>query len=210
MGRRFLVGFQDAILQIRRDISKVTFVYSDAEAFLLYSLVKATANLPGDIAEVGVFMGCSAKIICEADDKRTVHLFDTFEGLPAISGFDDSGLFKQGQYASSLDSVRDYLRQYRNVCFYKGLFPETAGPVGDKTFSFVHIDADLYGPTLESLKFFYPRMCRAGMILGHDYPASKGVVKAFDEFFRDKPEPVHGLHARMSSGQCLVVKGQGA
>lgn len=36
----------------------------------------------------------------------------------------------------------------------------------------------------------------------HDYVRSAGVKRAFDEFFRDKPEPLLPI----SSNQCLVVK----
>jgi hypothetical protein len=35
------------------------------EGFMIYSAAQRTAKLPGDIAEVGVFRGQSARIICE-------------------------------------------------------------------------------------------------------------------------------------------------
>ena len=34
------------------------------------------------MAEVGVYQGVSAKLICEAKGDKELHLFDTFEGLP--------------------------------------------------------------------------------------------------------------------------------
>ena len=40
--------------------------------------VKATRKLSGDIAEVGVYRGGSAMIICEAKGNKKLHLFDTF------------------------------------------------------------------------------------------------------------------------------------
>src|SRR6266446_3101953 len=52
------------------------------EAFLVYSVARAQAKRPGAFAEVGVYKGASAKLICAAKGDKTLHLFDTFEGLP--------------------------------------------------------------------------------------------------------------------------------
>ena len=41
-------------------------------------------------------------------------------------------------------------------------------------------------------------------MISHDYPASEGVKRAFDEFFYDKPEVIIELTG--GCGQCLVVK----
>ena len=61
---------------------------------------------------------------------------------------------------------------------------------------------DLYKPTLESIEFFYPRMKKGGIIISHDYSVALGVRRAFDEFFKDKPEPI----IQMAGSQCLIVK----
>ena len=103
---------------------------SNAEAMQIFMAVSATREVPGDIAEVGVYKGGSARIICEAKENRTLHLFDTFEGLPEV---DKSELiFKKGLYQSSLEDVKEYLAPYPDVNFYKGLSPSTAGDVEDK------------------------------------------------------------------------------
>jgi O-methyltransferase len=68
----------------------------------------------------------------------------------------------------------------------------------------VHLDADLYEPILEGLKFFYPRMPKHGMILVHDYNAWIGARKAVDDFFSDKPELVIPMPDK--SGSALIVK----
>ena len=69
-------------------------------------------------------------------------------------------------------------------------------------FSFVHMDVDLYESTKSCLDFFYPRMSRGGVIISHDYLGSIGVKTAFDEYFKDKPEPV----LEVTDSQCLIVK----
>lgn len=173
------------------------------EGLQLFEAVRGCSKIPGDIAEVGVFKGGSAKIICEARgvSEKQLHLFDTFEGLPT-PGAHDPEKFRKGAFLSSLEDVRKFLSSYRGVSCYKGLFPETAGPIRSHTFSFVHLDVDLYESTLSALQFFYNRMNSGGVIISHDYQSAAGVKKAFDEFFSDKPEFV----IELAISQCLVVK----
>lgn len=149
-----------------------------------------------------VIGGGSSKIICEAKEDKNFYLFDTFEGLPDTSNKDENGQFYKGQFRASFESVKKYLKKYPNVTLHKGLFPSTAGPIKDKKFSCVHLDVDLYKPTLESIEFFYPRMKKGGIIISHDYSVALGVRRAFDEFFKDKPEPI----IQMAGSQCLIVK----
>src|SRR5689334_9943153 len=49
------------------------------EGYMIYSAVQRTSKVPGDVAEVGVFRGQSARIICEAKGEKVLHLFDTFQ-----------------------------------------------------------------------------------------------------------------------------------
>lgn len=174
----------------------------DNEAYQIFMAVKSTRKIKGDIAEVGVYKGGSAKIICEAKGDKTLHLFDTFAGLPNLSDVDNPRQFHKGKYAASFEGVTDYLKNYPNVFLYKGIFPATAEPIKNNFFSFVNLDVDIYESTLNSLEFFYPRMNKGGVIISHDYINAPGVRKAFDDFFADKIEPV----LELSGSQCLVVK----
>lgn len=188
----------DFISTVQRDHEFTSWPYEKTLIFLLASVAQ---KLPGDFAEVGVYKGNTAKLVAEVKGIKALHLFDTFEGLPAFSSVDDFALSEQ-QYAESLPNVRAYLDKYSNIHFYKGMFPDTATPVEKKQFAFVHLDLDLYQSTLDSLKFFYPRMSPRGMIISHDYSTISGVRQAFDEFFADKPE----LILEMPTSQCLIVK----
>lgn len=96
----------------------------------------------------------------------------------------------------------DYLKEYSNVHFYKGIFPFTAKLVEGKVFSLVNLDVDLYESTLSCLNFFYPRMSKGGVVILHDYTVYQGVRKAVDEFFDDKQETIIELYG----SQCLIVK----
>jgi O-methyltransferase len=187
---------------IRQIKEETQMLLTELEAYQIYAAVAKTAKVDGDIAEVGVYKGGSAKLICETTNKP-VHLFDTFEGLPDICENDNPEQFRKGNYSASFEGVKGYLHKYPNAHFYRGFFPSTAGPVENKCFSFIHLDVDIYESTLSCLKFFYPRINKGGVIISHDYPKSKGVKSAFDGFFSDKPEIIVELPA---CDQCLIIK----
>ena len=188
----------DLIKQIKRETE---MLLADEDAYLIYATVKKTEKIEGDIAEVGVYKGGSAKLMREATGKP-LHLFDTFEGLPDLHVKDNPKQFQKGNFFASLESVKRYLNNYPNIHFYKGLFPATAETIKGKKFSFVHLDVDIYESTLNCLTFFYPRMSRGGVIISHDRGVDV-VRKAFDEFFDDKPEII--IEPYMTS-QNLVIK----
>lgn len=188
--------------QLKKIRSDTELLLEDIEAYHIYMASKITQKVPGDIAEVGVYKGGSAKIICSAKGDRALHLFDTFAGLPKVDEVDQVWPFYEGKFAASYENVKAYLAQEKNVFLYKGLFPDTSDPVKDKQFSLVNLDVDTYESTQKCLEFFYPRMSTGGVIISHDYLTVPGVRKAVDEYFADKPEPV----VETAGSQCIVVK----
>jgi hypothetical protein len=179
--------------------SLVTF----SESFLIDSLVRALRDMDGDMAEVGVYEGSTARIICDRKGGKHVHLFDTFEGLPPGDTPVEKQLYPKRAYRCSLESVQAYLSQYRDVTFYQGVFPASAAGIGDDVrYCFVHIDVDLYQSTLACLEYFYPRMHAGGILLSHDYSILTSVQRAFTEFLADKQENL----IELPTTQCMVVK----
>lgn len=172
------------IIDLIHKIKKETeLVLNDFEAYQLFVIAKAMRKINGDMAEVGVFKGGSAKLICEAKEEKVLHLFDTFEGIPKVDPIHDSSFYR-GQFAASLEEVKEYLKEYKNIYFYKGIFPATAESLKDKKFSFVHLDVDTFESTLNCLEFFYQRMSLGGGILSHDYQTAKGVKKPSTNFLK--------------------------
>tara|TARA_B100000029_G_scaffold508795_1_gene596516 strand:+ start:440 stop:1366 length:927 start_codon:yes stop_codon:yes gene_type:complete len=173
------------------------------ENYTLYSCIKATKDLPGDIAELGVWKGATSRLICEVKGEKNLYLFDTFEGLPKTN---DNDRFVQKGWLenTSLESVKNYLSDFKNIHFLKGVFPETTGPITDKKFSFVHLDTNLYQSTLDALDFFWPRMVVGGRIVSHDYNTNSmpGIKQAFSEFFMNQPEKI----IEIADTQVMVIK----
>jgi len=192
----------DLIKNIKNDVD---FAFYPLEAYHVYSIAKSQSRLDGDMAEVGVYQGGSAKLISEAKNDKVLHLFDTFEGLPSVSDNDThfgTKYWKTGEFNdTSLDNVKKYLSKYKKINFHKGKFPETSEPIKDKKFSFVHLDVDLFQSTKDCLEIFFPKMINGGIILTHDYHTD-GVKKAFNEFCKDKKIPC----VELSGSQCMIVK----
>ena len=161
-------------------------------------------NIPGDVAELGVFRGDFAVLINAAFPDRTIHLFDTFEGFPSedIQIEFDHGLSeaKAGDFSETArDIVEKRLQNREKALFYKGYFPSTFQACMAKEFAFVSIDADLYAPTAAALPLFWERLSPGGVLLVHDVNSLQytGAGKAVKEFCLEEgilPVPVCDLH----------------
>jgi O-methyltransferase len=183
---------------------RTSLLLGDLEAHILFSVFQTVSRIDGDVAEVGVYKGGSARILCILKGNKRLHLFDTFEGLPDTDEIDRSRSdFHRGNYRATLDEVQENIRGFEQVFLYKGLFPKTAEPIRDAKFAFVHLDVDLFRSTKDCLEFFYPRMTAGGVILSHDYGGSQGVKAAFDGFFKSRRESVFSFPG---SSQCMVIR----
>jgi hypothetical protein len=171
------------------------------EAFLVHSLAASQSRLDGVMAEVGVYQGCSAKLISLASRGTPLHLFDTFDGLPEPRPAEQV-LLRKGQYRGSLRAVSAYLAGEQNIVLHPGEFPATTLGGEDLRFSFVHLDVDLEASMLACLDFFYPRMVPGGIILTHDYSWLAGVRAACDRFLTNRPE----MMIEMPTSQAMLVK----
>jgi O-methyltransferase len=191
---------QSAYELVRTTRTETAMMLQDSEAYNIYAAAERTRKVPGDIAELGVFRGGSARLICEVKKDRELHLFDTFAGLPKPGKFDPD--FREGGFASSLEDVRKYLSPYSGVHFHPGFFPDTAAGLEASRFSFVHLDVDLYESTCSGLQWFYPRLNPGGILISHDYANAEGVRRAFEEFLADKKECL----LELSGTQAAFVK----
>ena len=141
-------------------------------------------NLTGNIAELGVYKGEFAKRLNTLFPAKKLYLFDTFEGFDErdIKAEHKRNLSKADQdfNVTSVELVRSKMPYPDNCIFCKGYFPESATGIED-IFCFVSLDADLYEPIYQGLKFFYPRLENKGYIFIHDfnndqYPGARKAV----------------------------------
>lgn len=166
-------------------------------------------NIEGDLAELGVYKGHSAKLIHSLIPDRPLHLFDTFKGFPESDLENETG--KAATYTAknfadcSIQGVKDYLGDLRNIVFHPGEF---TGVIKEKTsekYAFINIDADLYNPTIAGLRYFYQHLSEGGVIFVHDYNSDwPGIIKAVNEFSEEIPEIPVQLADKDSS--VLIIK----
>lgn len=176
-----------------------------ARCFMLFQFARQTSRIPGDIAEVGVYKGGTARLLAKAFEPagKDVHLFDTFSGMPPVDESKD--LHKQGDFRdTSLEAVKSLLSDCGNVHLHAGWFPLTAKPVECVTFCFVHVDVDIYRSVMDCCDFFYPRLHGGGIMVFDDYGflSCPGAKLAVDEFFSDKAE----TPCYLPTGQCFVTR----
>jgi len=168
-----------------------TAIQSLQDLYYLAKYANFVKSLDGDVAEMGVYRGGASKVIArlfEMTDK-TIHLFDTFTGMPPSSDKDgDRGW--NGWDKTSAEIVSSFLSDCPNIKIHAGLFSDTLPLVADKKFCLVYVDCDLYESAKECCEFFYPRMVTGGLMVFHDYYALhiKGIKLAVDEFFNNKPD----------------------
>lgn len=162
-------------------------LFLECAARLIYS-----GGIEGAVAEAGVYRGDFAKEINRVFEDRTLYLFDTF------SGFSDVDIGEEkNRSMTSADYLKDTSEEavlavmpHREKCIVrKGYFPDTAVGIEEK-FAFVSLDMDLYKPTLEGLRFFYPRMADGGIIAIHDYfsDAYPNVRTAVADYGKERAE----------------------
>jgi O-methyltransferase len=187
-------------------VAKQTLVSAD-RCYLLVAFASHARHLPGDFAECGVYRGGTALLLSRVlrGSGKRLNLFDSFAGLPAENP-DHDNTYKRGDFANSdQKQVESLLADFRHdIAIFPGWIPSTFDPVKDRTFSFAHIDVDLYQSARDCCDFFYPRMVAGGVMIFDDYgfPACRGEKDAVDEYFADKPEKPIAL----PSGQGLVLK----
>ena len=145
-------------------------------------------QIPGSLAECGVYKGSVSKFVHTILPDRKLYLFDTFEGFD-LRDSDTQGdnRFKD----TSEEAILNMFNNNENIVVRKGFFPTTTAGLENETFAIVLIDLDKYEPTVAALEFFYSRMSYGGFIFVHDYtsPESNWACRrALDAFLAGRPE----------------------
>lgn len=165
-------------------------------------------KIAGNVAELGVYQGEFASNIQRFFPNRKLFLFDTFEGFADA----DVALEAQKGYSkavvgdldsTSIDLVLSKMSQPEMCLIKKGFFPQTAEGLENERFAFVSLDVDLYAPTLEGLRYFYPRLAQGGLIFLDDYFNERysGVRRALADY--EKEVPLH--YAPLGDAYTLMI-----
>ena len=141
--------------------------------YVLYSIAKSVSRVSGDIVECGVSRGHSSYLMLKANSKnlKVFYGFDSFEGLSEPGDSDKitnnfSYKWKKNDLSTPISVAEKNLSQFpQRFKLFKGWIPDKFHEVSDKKFCLVHIDVDLYQPTLDSLNFFWDKLNKGGVLV---------------------------------------------
>lgn len=157
----------------------------------------------GAVVECGCYAGGSSaklSIICKIVGKK-LHVFDSFEGLPAVDNFNLRDFharqsntwvteWSQGRYAARLDQVQGNVRDFGEASvasFTKGWFSDTLASNLPAEISFAFVDVDIPSSARDCLVPIWPRLQERGVYFSHDAAYIKVMQVLFDEkLWRDE------------------------
>jgi len=137
-------------------------------------------GVSGDMAEFGVWYGTTFLPIAELarDNGRMIHAVDSFIGM-AKETERDGGHYLEGSHSVGGSKMfRELVRTHHNVSVHEGFIPAVLSQLDGARFCFVHIDLDQYKPTLETLRFVWPRMELGGIVACHDWFGNSNLLAA--------------------------------
>lgn len=179
-----------------------------------YELFKMIQDLPGHIVECGVFRGASLfsfakflEIFNSGDRARKVYGFDNFtgfEGLHEKDGKVDLNVGKtDGGWAPGVkyDDLKEHVAIFQQDCYVPRsqrmfLEPGDLSKTAPKfmkdnpglRISLLHLDVDVYEPTLAALEAFYPVVVKGGLVVIDEFAHTTwaGETSAVEDYFKDK------------------------
>ena len=203
------IGLQDVIENFPLYLRRVNFAKTLSHILLFQRII----SLPGCIVECGVFKGQSlltfsklADIQCAGDTLKRVIGFDTFEGFPELTDQDGApdekrdkveGGWDASDFLPTLQSIveiaqRDsFIPRFKRIELVKGDVCETIPEYVENNpglrISLLHLDLDLFEPTLAALTHLYPLVVPGGLVVLDEYGMDgfPGESSAFDQYFGD-------------------------
>jgi O-methyltransferase len=161
--------------------------------YVFWQAIQNVSQVPGSVAEIGTYRGGSAYFIASA--LRTVTgqdvpflVFDTFEGHPAAAISEQDPFHTAGQFSgTSYDDVRAYLAPFPRIQMHQGDVSTVLPRLESSAYRLVHIDTDLFQPTLACLQYFGTRLSPGGVCVLDDYASAKcpGVRAAVGQYLDD-------------------------
>jgi O-methyltransferase len=191
---RYAQAFPSRLLKLaslplgRQMKTEDAFLYESARMLNDAFAFTRNEDVAGDYAEFGVLDGRTfveawrAAERWRADDVN-LHAYDSFEGLPSISGPDKPGPFTSGQFRVSRGVFERALRVARvpddRVTITGGFFEDSLLAAPHHTIAIAWVDCDLYESTVPVLDFLTDQL-------------QDGAVLIFDDWFCFRSRPDRG------------------
>ncbi len=186
------------------DSREITNPRKPSNISIVLDMLETTRDVPGDVAECGIFRGSSLAAIAaklrSLGSRKGLWAFDSFEGLPEpkapdanlLNGVQNQKAAKGYFGNTSIDLVKrklDAVGYEGPVHIVPGWFQDTLSKA-PKALSLVFLDCDFYESYQLCLRELWPRLSVGGVMVFDEYYSIKypGARKAIDEFFADKAD----------------------
>jgi len=174
-------------------------------------------NVPGDFCECGVFGGAQCAVMARAimqldssvsgsvgqrltwTPNRRVHLFDSFEGIPAPGPHDTEWIaagHAEGTSVCTLEAVKQHMAEWgipeELLVYHPGMFEHRVPfyQQVNRPIALLRLDGDLYESTKVCVEWLEPLVSPGGWIIVDDFGLS-GARKAFLETVRRDTGPAY-------------------
>lgn len=158
-------------------------------------------GVPGDFVECGVFAGAQAAAmayaVMQSGDRRKVHLFDSFQGIPQAGANDLEFLaagHQPGLSMCSLAEVKGHMAEWgidpALLVYHAGWFKDTLQSAGIERIALLRLDGDLYESSKVVMEQMYPLLSCGGWCIVDDFGLT-GCRKAVVEYMDGQIPPVY-------------------
>lgn len=179
-------------------------------------LAEKYAPPTGDVVECGVWRGGVIRGLADVlGDRRTYHLFDSFEGLPPASGVDGKAALawqadvESPTYYDNCTADESYARSLFegsgfDYSIHRGWFKETIPSFcAPNEIALLRLDGDWYDSTMTCLTDLFPQLAPGALVLIDDYYTWDGCTRAVHDYLSRTES---ALRIRQSGlGTCYLI-----
>lgn len=171
---------------------------SAQRAYLLSQLKSVLdAGVPGAILELGCHSGRQTTVwlrrVLDRYGNRTLHVYDSFEGLPQKTDPDRTTNFTGDAAGSMRVSASDVARTFQLArlrapdAVHKGFFGSLPDDEYPSPIAFAFFDGDLFSSIYQSFEKVWAKLSEGGVVVVHDFlptvgsrfPGAKAATEAF-------------------------------
>lgn len=209
------MNYEDILSDEEKATLKEVLPYTMTDVARTLSLISAVRyiernKVTGAIVECGVWRGGSMMAVARTllnlgVTNRQLHLYDTFQGMPApsprdvdLTGLVAEDLFNERKFEdvegsdwcfSSLEEVKSNVGRVgypsNNIRYVKGKVEDTLPGEAPDAIALLRLDTDFYESTRHEMIHLFPRLRVGGILIVDDYLGWQGAHQAVDEYLHD-------------------------
>ena len=182
------------------DVTKYPLVSDQIEYAELAVIVRELEsllerNIPGDVVELGCYEGTTSLFLQRVltGSERVLHVYDSFQGLPAKTTRDTSPAGEQfvaGELRANKAKLIQHFKHagLKTPTIHKCWFEDLQTEDLPSRIAFAFLDGDFYTSIASSLSVITPLLCPGATVIIDDYQseALPGAHRAVDEWAKNQ------------------------